>query len=98
LPGLVAEIILLLEQPVWRKVKRDFSIWLQQVCLPAKGLEIETHQVENLSEVNNMLQTRMAKWEEEILAKGREEGKISLLERQLRLKFGSFPTWVQDKL
>ncbi len=47
-----------------------------------------------------MLQARIVRWQEELLAKGIEQGieqgKIKLLERLLILKFGSLPTWAQN--
>ncbi len=57
-----------------------------------------------------MLSTRIKKWEQEIaekglkkgLEKGREEGmqkgEAYLLSRQLELKFGALPQWVEDKI
>ena len=103
--GIIDEITAFLEQPKWRKIRRDFLIWLQQVCLPSKGLKLEPIQTENLSEVKSMLKTRIAQWEKELLEKGikqgREEGiekgKMSVLERQLVLKFGSLPDWAKKK-
>ena len=48
-----------------------------------------------------MLKTRIAQWEKELLEKGIkqgiEKGKMSMLERQLVLKFGSLPDWAKKK-
>ena len=80
-------------------LRRAFISWMFRVVMPGKGFDANQVNVENLAEVQVMLATRVKQWEQELLKKGREEGReegvltgeVKLLCRQLELKFGTLP-------
>jgi hypothetical protein len=83
---------------------RAFLSWLEQVRLP--GIGLGGLKVKELSEVKNMLTTRIEQWEAELLEKGKAEGKAegihegeaALLRQQLQRRFGALPNWAEQKL
>ncbi|NOZ52128.1 MAG: DUF4351 domain-containing protein [Gammaproteobacteria bacterium] len=95
-------------------VKRAFAVWITYVLAPHKGIQLKPRDIDNLDEVNDMLSTRIEQWEIDIreegrekgmeegiekgMEKGMEKGEATLLSRQLELKFGPLPEWVQEKI
>ena len=91
-------------------VKRAVAVWITYVLAPHKGIKLKPRDTENLDEVKNMLTTRIEQWENDILEKGIErgivkgiekgieKGELALFLKMLELKFGTLPTWAQDKI
>ena len=87
-------------------LRRAFISWICRMVAPDKGLDMNRVDVENLSEVQVMLATRIKQWERELIEKGREEGiekgvltgEAAILRRLLHLRFGPLPAWVDDKI
>ena len=44
-----------------------------------------------------MLAMRVKQWEQEILQKGVLSGEAAMLRRQLHLRFGELPAWVDER-
>ena len=87
-------------------LRRIASTWIGYVIAPHKGLKLEKRDIQDLSEVTQMLSDKIPQWEQEFIEKGRKEGRKEgvekgeaiLLSRQLELKFGSLPDWAQAKI
>ncbi|NOZ51824.1 MAG: hypothetical protein GXP08_01580 [Gammaproteobacteria bacterium] len=60
-------------------LRRALAVWIYYVIAPHKGLKLEKRDIQDLTEVKDMLATRFKKWEQEFtekgLEKGREEGR-----------------------
>jgi len=63
-----------------------------------KGYVLQGNNINDLTEIHNMLSKRLEGWEASILEKGIEKGESSLLHRQLPHHFGPLPQWAEDKL
>ena len=87
-------------------LRRAFISWISRVVAPDKGIDVNQIDVENLSEVQVMLATRIKQWEQEIrieefskgIEKGVRTGEAAILRRLLHLRFGPLPAWVDDKI
>lgn len=87
-------------------VKRAVAVWITHVLAPHKGIKLSPRDIEDLDEVKNMLATRIEQWEVEILEKGVEQGiergiekgEATLLLKMLELKYGSLPSWANEKV
>lgn len=45
-----------------------------------------------------MLAERVVEWTKEWEEKGMQKGEITLLKRQIKLRFGGLPAWTEDRL
>jgi predicted transposase YdaD len=87
-------------------LRRALAVWIYYVVAPHKGLQLEKREIQDLTEVREMLATRLKQWEREFAEKGREEGreegliegKASMLNKALLLKFGTIPEWAEHKI
>ena len=91
-------------------LRRAMAVWIYYVVAPHKGLQLDKRDVQDLTEVREMLATRIKQWEKEFiekglekgreegLEKGRKEGKASMLNKALMLKFGIIPEWAEQKI
>ena len=110
LADIVERLIDLLADPAHASLKRAFNAWIRQVLLPAKTLTIMSSQADELSEVKQMLSSRIEQWQKEWLEQGIErgieqgieqgrlDGEATLLRQLLQRRFGPLPEWVEDKL
>ncbi|MCI0506159.1 MAG: Rpn family recombination-promoting nuclease/putative transposase [Gammaproteobacteria bacterium] len=99
----------LLEQQIPKtnaSLKRALLTWISYVVAPHKGLKLDKRDVQNLTEVREMLSTRIKQWEQKIAEKGREEGlekgrllgEAKTLKKMLVLKFGGLPEWAEQRI
>jgi predicted transposase YdaD len=81
---------------------------------PHKGLKLDKRDVQDLTEVREMLATRIKQWEKEFIGKGREEGReegrkegrkegelageAKTLKKMLTLKHGPLPEWAEQRI
>lgn len=87
-------------------LRRAFVSWIYRVVAPDKGIDPRQIDVEDLSEVQVMLRTRIKQWEQEIrdssfeegIEKGVLTGEAAILRRLLQLRFGALPAWVENKI
>ena len=91
-------------------LKRALVTWIRYVIAPFKGLELDKPDLQTLTEVRQMLSTRIKQWEREIAEKGLkrgleqgrekglEEGRKDILRKMLVLKFGSLPDWAESQI
>jgi hypothetical protein len=101
-PEKMKEIVIALMEwlnfPEQQHLVRAFIVWFRRVLCPDASDEIP--RIENLQEAKTMLVENVAKWADEIRREstkkakkeGKKEGKVNLLTKQLKLKFGSFPS------
>ena len=92
--------------PEQQHLVRAFIVWFRRVlCTDASD---EIPRIENLQEAKTMLVENVAKWAEDIRREstekakkegqkkgkkeGKKEGQVNLLTKQLKLKFGRFPS------
>ncbi len=110
LSELIGQLAQHIQQVAPASLRRAFAIWIRRVLAPSKGMEVSGSDVNELAEVQVMLATRIKQWEQEILAEGIEQGvekgiekgihqgESVLLRRQLERRFGSLPSWVNEKI
>lgn len=110
LSELIGQLAQHIQQVAPASLRRAFAIWIRRVLAPSKGMEVSGSDVNDLAEVQVMLATRIKQWEQEILAEGIEQGvekgiekgihqgESVLLRRQLERRFGSLPSWVNEKI
>jgi len=87
-------------------LRRAFVVWLKRVLLPARLPGIEIPNLNELQEINDMLAERVMTWTEqwkqqgvkEGVKQGVQEGETKLLRRLLVRRFGSLPSWVEQRL
>lgn len=104
---ILVALIQWLEQPEQTGLRRNFTVWIKRVLLPARVPGVQFEQVHNLHEVHSMLAERVITWTEEWkqqgLEKGLEQGikkgekkgivigEARTLRRQLNKRFGKLP-------
>ena len=64
----------LLPQPENLPLRRAFLVWLKHVLARKRNLAIPFEDVEDLTEVQAMLATRLDQWEQEIREKALQQG------------------------
>ncbi len=104
------EKLRLLEQQVpstRASLRRALTAWIYYVIAPHKGLQLVKKDMQDLSEVREMLSTRIKQWEQEIADKNLEQGieqgmmhgqllgKSKMLKHLLTLKFNILPGWAE---
>jgi predicted transposase/invertase (TIGR01784 family) len=76
-------------------LRRAFATWINQVLLKARLPENDLPQLNELSEVRDMLAERIAEWAEQCKRQGQQkgvlQGEAAVLTRLLKLKFGPIP-------
>jgi hypothetical protein len=89
-----------LKAPQQAGLRRDFTVWLRRVLLPARIPDTPLPEVTELQEMNDMLYETVQSWYREAeakgeakgeargKAKGKTEGKADLLLKLLEIKFG----------
>ena len=72
--------------------------WLR-ATLQRKGQSaMALPEIDDLQELRVMLAERIEQWAQEKEAKGRLQGVAKALSYQLSLRFGTLPTWVDERL
>ena len=102
----VEKLLDVLKGPEYKGMPRRFTAWIYHVLAPRHRLDLPPQVVESLSEVKNMLATRFDQWEEQVLQKGKLEGKVEGLQEGQRLffmrllerRFGVLPEWASSRL
>ena len=79
-------------------LRRAFVTWLRRVILPRFGVSWEETAELTLEEVETMLAESIDRWNRELLEKGRQEGEVQVVLRQLRLKFGPLEPEAEDRV
>ncbi|WP_051228310.1 Rpn family recombination-promoting nuclease/putative transposase [Oceanospirillum beijerinckii] len=63
-----------LKQPEQTGLRRNFTLWLKRVLLPARVPGVQFEQIHNLHEVHSMLAERVKTWTEEWKQEGIQQG------------------------
>ena len=103
-----------LKQPEQTGLRRNFTVWIKRVLLPARVPGVQFEQVHDLHEVHSMLAERVISWTEEWkqqgLAQGIEQGieigtetgialgEAKTLRRQLNRRFGPLSEELDNKI
>ena len=77
-----------LREPEQSSLRRAFIVWLYRVFSPRHPLGIELPDLSTLLENETMLAESVEKWTEQWEMKGRVEGEVAVLARQLTKRFG----------
>lgn len=100
-PQAMRQVIADLHQQVqkleYKQVRQTFSIWISRM-VKVKFKDDSIPEFQTLNEVDTMLSERMDSWQEGWLQKGLQEGEMLILKKQVHLKFGSLPDWVEEKI
>ena len=75
-------------EPEQSSLRRAFIVWLYRVFSPRHPLGIELPDLSTLLENETMLAESVEKWTEQWEMKGRVEGEVAVLARQLTKRFG----------
>jgi len=114
LTSVIERLAKLVKKPSDAPLKRAFLKVIKAVLAQRRGINIQNENFSELSEVKEMLSTRLKQWEEEFKEKGlaegikegieqgieqsRQEGESLLLRSQLESRYGPLPKWVEEKL
>jgi len=83
-------------------LRRALAVWIYYVVAPHKGLQLDKRDVQDLTEVKEMLATRIKQWQQEIMEKGLKDGEFigeaKILKKMLALKFGALPDWAEQQI
>ncbi len=93
---ILAALIEWLKLPEQTSLRRNFTVWIKRVLLPARVPGIQFEQVHDLHEVHSMLAERVISWTEEWkqegiqvgVEQGRLEEKVNNVQTLLVLRFG----------
>jgi len=87
-----------LKMPEQSSLRRAFTTWLKRVLLPGRlpGLDFEA--LNELQEVKSMLAERVVEWTEEWKKQGETKGEATMLERQLKKRFGNLDEAICQRL
>lgn len=108
--AVLEHLISWLSTPEQTELRRNFTVWLKRVLLPARMDGINFDQLNDLQEVNAMLAERVKNWDKEPFEKGMEKGleqglekgrldaELTTLTRQLTRRFGPLDEAVQQRL
>jgi len=109
-PRQLSHVIQRLDNLVYRPedaaLRRAFGEIVKVFLSNKKGYALQINNINDLTEIHNMLSKRLEQWEASIfekgieqgIDKGFEQGESSLLHRQLTHRFGPLPQWAEDKL
>jgi len=101
-PRQLSRVIQRLDNLVYRPkdaaLRRAFGEIVKVFLSNKKGYVLQVNNINDLTEIHNMLSKRLEQWEASVLEKGIEKGESTLLHRQLTHRFGSLPQWAEDKL
>ena len=85
-----------------RELRRAFTVWINRVVLKRLVPETEIPEVNELSEVKDMLAERVTQWTEEWkqqgMQQGMQQGEGKMLLRLLVRRFGLVSPEIQDRL
>ena len=81
----------LVYQPKDATLRRTFGEIVNVFLSRKKGYILQVNNINDLTEIHNMLSKRLEQWEASILEKGIEKGESTLLFRQLTQRFGPLP-------
>ena len=91
-----------LKQPEQTGLRRNFTVWIKRVLLPARVPGVQFEQVHDLHEVHSMLAERVISWTEEWKQEGIEQGIVladaNTLRRQLAHRFGPLSEESEEKI
>jgi hypothetical protein len=98
----VACLVEWLAAPAQTALRRAFVVWLKRVLLPARVPGADIPNVIELQEMQAMLAERVKTWTEEWkqqgLQQGLQQGEANVLRRQLTRRFGTLPSWAEQRL
>jgi len=106
----ISNLIEWLEMPGQTRLRRSFSIWINRVLQPPGQTTRQTSNLNDLVEIKTMLAQRIPQWIQEGErrgeargeargeVKGEIKGEAKTLLKQLGLKFGSLPAWVEQRV
>lgn len=95
---MVSALVEWLAEPGDTELRRALAAWLMRVLLPARAAGAEVPEVEDLREVKTMLRETVIDWTRDWKEKGRKEGEIELLVRQMQRRFGPLDEGVRARL
>ena len=98
----------MLREPELQSLRRAFGAWVKSLLrrkAPASSRD-EIDQINDIMEADSMLAERIEGWFDDAwkrgmqqgMQQGRLEGEARVLARQLTRRFGTLPTWVNDRL
>ncbi len=80
------------------EVRRSFVLWLREAFFRTRLPGMEFPELHDLEEVRTMLTEQVVDWTRQWKQAGRQEGEVLLLRRQLIRRFGTLPTWAEERL
>jgi predicted transposase YdaD len=107
---ILSHLIEWLQTPEQAGLRRDFTVWLQRVLLPRRGLSVKLPNIHDLQEMHSMLAETVQQWyaeaeqqgRQEGIQQGRREGQLEgerlLLKFQLQAKFGALSPNLEEQL
>ena len=93
----VSNLIEWLSTPEQAGLRRSFSIWIKRVLLSSEKYQ-PIPEINDLVEIKTMLTDRISQWIKEGEQRGKIEGEAKTLLKQLNLKFGVLPDWVEQRV
>lgn len=78
---IIEDVIKVLKSEVNRELQLDFGLWLRGI-LKRKNFDVDINDLDEM-EVKDMLLTKLEKFEEEVLEKGRKEEKLDIAKKAL---------------
>jgi hypothetical protein len=91
-------LVALLDSDALDSLKRAFGRWIYKSFIRKKRPGIRLPDIDDYHEVHAMLEQRVEQWNRELIEKGRQEGEVRLLMRQMARRFGPLPDWVEPRL
>ncbi len=99
---IVQELVKRLRAPAYQNLRRAFAEWITRVLLRRIAPEENIPEVEDLTEVDAMLAETAVKWTEQWKNEGITEGikrqGRNLIAKQLHLRFGKLPPFINEKI
>jgi hypothetical protein len=78
-----------LKQPEQQHLAASIGVWLRRVLLPPMATDVKWREIEDFSELTDMLQERVRRWPERWKQEGRMEGELAALTRLVQKRFGA---------
>ena len=79
-------------------IRRMLAIWIRATLMKKPNYGILLNEVNDLQEVKTMLSDKLEEWAKEYEQKGRQEGEILALQKQLSRRFGAIPTGITHQI
>ncbi len=94
----ISNLIEWLSTPEQTRLRRSFSIWINRVLQPPGQSAQPKSNLNDLVEIKTMIAQRIPQWIQEGEQRGEARGEAKTLLKQLDLKFGELPAWVEQRV